>query len=148
MKRFKILQVVVGVALVLATSACTPPQAPQFDPTNGPAIGDQPQSSATPGASGGASEVVPTEPEPDPSSAAGAEEAAPPSQWSDGELLGACKEAVIKTGALASWDDYSSEPSIAANGEKWTVTLASQTGGRDLVCSITGTPADPSVSVS
>jgi hypothetical protein len=124
------LALVVPALLVLALSACTPP-APggEFQPTGGPAIADE---SATP----------------DVESSQAAEEYAPPPEWTNDELVGACKVEGDLAATGRSWEDYSSDASFAQTSSSWTVTFPALAGGDALTCEVSGTPADPTVVLS
>ena len=70
---------------------------------------------------------------------------APPADWSDEELVGACKEAWVATGASIDWNVYSSDATIEARGAEWYVAFAASDGSKSLECLVSGTPSQASV---
>ena len=115
---------------VLALAGCTPaPPGGDFAPTAGPAVGDE-----------GAS--------PDVESSARAEEYAPPSEWTEEELVGVCKADgdILATGR--SWEDFSSDPTFEETTDGWSVSFPSLAEGTPLQCEVSGTPEDPTVTLS
>ncbi|MCU1437052.1 MAG: hypothetical protein JWP66_139 [Naasia sp.] len=81
--------------------------------------------------------VAPTAPTEDPE--------APPADWSDEELLGACKEAWVASGEPIDWSRYSPDATIEARGSEWFVAIPSSDGSKSLECMVGGTPTDASV---
>ena len=71
--------------------------------------------------------------------------AEPVVEWNDDELIGACKVAWNESGQIANWSEYSPDALIDDNGDAYSVTFVSSAGGRDLTCTVRGTPAAPEV---
>ncbi|MFD1715560.1 hypothetical protein ACFSBZ_13890 [Amnibacterium flavum] len=67
-------------------------------------------------------------------------------EWTDEELIGACKAADDGLDETRSWDDYSSDPEVVNTGDMWTVTISALDGSDSLICEVTGTPESSTVS--
>jgi hypothetical protein len=85
---------------------------------------------------------------PDPVASEQGQQYAPPAEWTEEELVGACKSAGPPLPVAQTWEDMSSDPTFEQQGDRWIVTFASLASDRPLVCDVSGTPTEPVVVLS
>lgn len=102
-----------------------------------PSTSGKPSATTTPSSSPDAESPAPVDPQVE-----------APVEWTDEELIGACKTAWTQSGNGADWSDYSPDGvSIAPEGSGYRVTFASLSGGADRACTVSGTPSETNAQI-
>ena len=126
----------VALAIITALAGCVPsPVASTGTPTPVASYTAPPGSAANPIQEG--PPVTPTStPEPPVSP-----------EWTDDDLIGACKVAWNESGRAIDWSQYSPDALIQQDGDAFDVAFRRESGDGQLACRISGTPVAPSVSI-
>ncbi|WP_286279110.1 hypothetical protein [Naasia aerilata] len=130
---------VVALAAVLLLSGCT---AGVPVSATSPITSDTGASSAAP-----APAPIPTD-EPEPSRAPDAPEQTnvPPAEWTNEELIGACKVEWNNAGAT-DWSQFSPDAMVEPRGDSYYVAFKSNVTAEVRDCTISGTPSASSVTM-